>query len=604
MDSNGKNFEFRIQNSKARRKTREQGSKGTGNREQGIVKKRFVLSDCSLFPVTCSLVFVPLLLALLFSPSARAQFSSGSTGSFGNFSNPGFINAAGRTCNYDLLLIDLAQGKVFARPFHDVGTPQGCTTALQDVTSFFSTPPTGPILDGVIDVGNFTLQKPAPSSDGATFTFITQFVPNAKNTPVIIRATGNVDIGANTTLSVAGQPGADANGLLRGQGGPGGPGGFRGGDGGNGGTNPSAGAPGFGPGGGPGGTGGVNPTVGAKFLTTGAAIDPDGAGSLTAIPAGNDLLTTLRGGTGGGGGPGLSGAGGNGGGGGGGAILIAATGTITVNGPITAQGGANGFVGSSGIGTGGTGGVIRLVAGNTITGVGPLNATLGCNLCSANSDPGIVRLEALTISYTGTLSGNVQAASTPGGVIIPTATPPAFIRFASITDSDPARSANTVAITAASQVFGQTGGLNPTSVTMPNQGGILPASVKVIIEAGPNTGPPSGFPANKSVTLVVTPFDPAGGPAATYNATTSCPSQPTTSPCTAQFTSVVLPPGVSSLNAFAVLSLSGGGALARMFPPIYEGEPIESVRVQTNETGTEYVLIAKSGKEFPYQPVK
>ncbi len=58
------------------------------------------------------------------------------------------------------------------------------------------------------------------------------------------------------------------------------------------------------------------------------------------------------------------------------------------------------------------------------------------------------------------------------------------------------------------------------------------------------------------------------------------------------------------MSAFTVVNLNSNGSLARNFPAQYQGEPIESVRLQTTDKGTEYTLIAKSGREFPYRPGK
>ncbi len=444
--------------------------------------------------------------------------------------------------------------------------------------------------DGLLDVGNFTLRRSALGG-AQNFGVTLDFVPNPDNTPVIIRSTGNVTIDGITALSVAGTAGAMATSFVRGAGGAGGPGGYRGGDGGTGGIlSPAAGSPGAGPGGGPGGgVGGSNPPAGAKFFTTGTTVGG------TVIPAGNDVVTLLRGGSGGGGG--------------GGAILIAADGTITVNGTVTAKGGANGCCFGS-RGSGGTGGIIRLVA-STIAGTGTLNADNGCISCSATSEEGIIRSEAFTLSFTGTLLGNanVTAFSEPGPIVLPSA-PTAFIQFATLTDTSDID--NTVTVTgsqdtpgrtgilnASGGIVGQTQVLNAADVTMPNQSGPA-SSVTVDLIAGPNTVS-NPFPALKTVTLVVTPLDPAQGGAANSTATITCPA-PGAGNCTARITDVTLPLGFSSMSAFTVISIDAAGALARMFPKMYEGEPIESVRIQTSGQETEYVLIAASGREFPYKP--
>ncbi|MBI4463733.1 MAG: hypothetical protein HY647_03415, partial [Acidobacteria bacterium] len=243
----------------------------------------------------------------------------------------------------------------------------------------------------------------------------------------------------------------------------------------------------------------------------------------------------------------------------------------------------------------GSGGVIRLVS-KTIAGGGVLDVG---SICCLAANSGIIRLEAFTISYTGTLTGNLAAASAPGQVIMPTA-PPAFLHFLSVTDSS--NPSNTVAVAAATQeVSGRTGNIALVDATMPNLSG--PAtSVSVTLEAGPNTVS-NPFPTGKSATLVVQALDPAqqllskSYPAVAF----VCPS-PGGGNCTATVTGVSLPLGFSSFSAFAVVNLASSGQLARMFPTMYEGEEIESVKLETTGTDTQYKLIAKSGKEFPYQP--
>ena len=118
----------------------------------------------------------------------------------------------------------------------------------------------------------------------------------------------------------------------------------------------------------------------------------------------SDLLP-LVGGSGGGGGNGgvaacPSGSMGSagGGGGGGGALLIAANGTITLDGQIEANGGNGGaspeWPCAKG-GAGGSGGAVRLLA-NTIAGAGTISARPGTRYDDGlASDFGAIRVEAL-----------------------------------------------------------------------------------------------------------------------------------------------------------------------------------------------------------------
>jgi hypothetical protein len=175
------------------------------------------------------------------------------------------------------------------------------------------------------------------------------FTPNVRNTPVTIRALGDVVIDGAIVLDASGRA-------------PG-PGGFYGG-------RPAQ--PGFGPGGG-------------APQTTGNWVGP-----LSLVPA--------IGGSGGGGGcpdypdPPRD----SWGGGGGGAVVIASSTSITVAGAIYARGGdRSGCYSTSGAPSGpGSGGAIRLVA-NAITVSGRLEATGGAD--------GLIRVEApiAALSFTG-----------------------------------------------------------------------------------------------------------------------------------------------------------------------------------------------------------
>jgi len=541
---------------------------------------------------------VLLLLALAFGPSLRAQtVNLGGTGALGDFINPlSVTSATGEACNYNTIQIDLAQGKVFAIPFRKLNNAS-CDATPVDITSqVFSTGiSTFDGSAGVLEVANFTLRETTTPTNASAATEELSFVPNANNTPVWIRATGNITINSGTTLNVAGAQGAGVSGFLRGAGGAGGPGGYRGGDGGNGGLFPSAGSSGFGPGGGPGGVAGtttcVVPVSGAKLLATGTII----AGrDLTAFS--NDLLTMLRGGSGGGGAGGCTANASGGGGGGGGAIFIAANNTITVNGAVDARSGA-------GFGSAGVGGVIRLVAA-TIAGSGALEARNGRTFIGIGiaSDNGIIRLEAFTISFSGSVNAgsNVLVSSSPGQVILPgSATASAFLQISKVTNG--ANANETVSPSLVAQdVAGRTGKINPVDVTMPDLDATPISTVTVDFLAGPNTIA-TPFPAGKVVTLVVTPLDPAQGASANYTGTLVCPG-PGGGNCTVSITGVSLPLGFSSFSAFTVLNIDTGGALARMFPTTYAGEAIEAVRLETGEQGMEYVLIARSGREFPYRP--
>ncbi|MBI4443785.1 MAG: hypothetical protein HY649_10465, partial [Acidobacteria bacterium] len=290
------------------------------------------------------------MLAALAGPALQAQtFTSGGTGALGSFTNPLSVTDTSvppKTCTYNLMQIDMALGTVKVQPFIETNGASGCNQTLVPITSQFPNfPVSGGFPEGVFEFTDFTLQMSVAGTRTDAVTL--QFLPNANNTPVWIRATGNVTINGSTTITLDGSAGTFKSGtgsMNPGKGGLGGPGGFRGGDGGNGGLVPTDGARGLGPGGGAGGVvSGTTAGVGATFLATNTTV----AG--TVIPAGNDLLLILRGGSAGGGGAGSStGGAGNGGGGGGGATLIAASGIITVNGSINARGGGGACCSSTG----------------------------------------------------------------------------------------------------------------------------------------------------------------------------------------------------------------------------------------------------------------
>ena len=208
---------------------------------------------------------------------------------------------------------------------------------------------------------------------------------------------------------------------------------------------------------------------------------------------GNADLLPLIGGSGGSGGFGGAGTGGSGGGGGGGALLLAASGTLTVNGAIRADGGYGGDLGTSyqdmqfgRVGGGGSGGAIRLVA-STVDGTGDLSA-LGADggdfadYGSRNwnsGGAGRIRIEAEALLFTETTSPAFTTGE-PGELFVaglPT------LRIASVAGQPaPAEPTGTADIVLSSE------DANP---------------VEVGFEA-------SGVPLGNTLTLVLTP--PAGEP--------------------------------------------------------------------------------------------
>jgi hypothetical protein len=211
-----------------------------------------------------------------------------------------------------------------------------------------------------------------------------RFVKNGSNTPVRLLVAGDVLVGSSSVINVAAADGGAASNNTPGTGGLPGPGGFRGGDGAYLNINGARdGGDGLGPGGGAAGT--------ADAFTAGAA----------GIYVGRGALRPLVGGSGGGGGAsnGTSNCSAGGGGGGGGAILIAADGTVTVNGIIDADGGNNSNTINGTCATNGgdgAGGAIRVIA-ETINGSGTMVARTGRG--SFQSLRGRIRMEAINNTF-------------------------------------------------------------------------------------------------------------------------------------------------------------------------------------------------------------
>lgn len=299
---------------------------------------------------------------------------------------------------------------------------------------------------------NPTVDRVVPLPDDGVFNFTSLNIPagvtvrferNTLNTPVRILVSGNATIDGVIDLSGGPSPpvGTAGDGVIADDGVPGlgGPGGFDGGRGGEPGTSGFAGAQGIGPGGGfpslwqvssggaLAGCGGGGGGFGAKG-GNGQFFGPNGQGlcgnAASGGPAyGNERLLPLIGGAGGGGAAGGGSFAGSGGAGGGGAILIAVSGTLTVNGSIRANGGTAGSTGGTGmggVGGSGAGGGIRLIA-TTLSGNGAITAAGGTISRDSRFDgtgaPGRVRLEAETMTRTVGTTPQFSF-GTPGGVFL------------------------------------------------------------------------------------------------------------------------------------------------------------------------------------------
>ena len=394
---------------------------------------------------------------------------------------------------------------------------------------------------------------------------VVRFEKNETNTPVVILATGDVQVAGqiNVSGSNATPSGASGGGNLGDDGipGQGGPGGF---DGGFGGTieNPIGGN-GLGPGGG----------FGATFLRGDAGCSAAGAGfasdglsvfsctsGLNGVAYGNAELQPLIGGSGGGGGRAGSILGGSGGGGGGGAIMIASSGTVNVTGAIFANGGAAGSSSGTsrgGVGGEGSGGAIRIVA-TTVSGNGTLQAvdsslsvSNGATSSGQGSD-GRIRIEAENLTRTAnsspayTFSGpqpiflanipgvritevaGIPAPVSPtgaGDIVIPEATPnPVSISFA--TTNIPV--GNTIELTVTPQTGSRTvavsnaisgtdeSGVATVSVEIPDGPSTLTAAVTFTVAVASLQQDFSQFANGNEVEKIRVDFDPSKGSMTTF----------------------------------------------------------------------------------------
>lgn len=249
--------------------------------------------------------------------------------------------------------------------------------------------------DGILVFDGF-VTRPVTDTGCGSVQPVLVFQRNTANTPITILVKGDFTVGSSSTLSVTGGGGSNGSVGAAGVGGQGGPGGFAGGDaayrkv-----TFSSTGGAGVGPGGGLG-------SVATPFA-------PGEGGVFVGVPE----LRPLLGGSGGGGGHSSSdveGCSGGGGGGGAGALLVAANGTITVNGTISANGGPGGRRNDSGgggcssEGSGGSGGAIRLIT-NTLVGSGTVTANGGARPGFSGTEAGSagaagrIRLEAINNQF-------------------------------------------------------------------------------------------------------------------------------------------------------------------------------------------------------------
>lgn len=259
----------------------------------------------------------------------------------------------------------------------DTATRTGLPPGTVDSFRFL----TIPLPDSGVLIFDSVNIAPAPN-EGCCLTVA--FKRNAANTPVTILVKGNFTITGSNALTVSADNATSGSNGGAGIGGLGGPGGFRGGDGAYQLTNGAS-----------DGGAGLGPSGGAPGL----AGDHSRGGDGTFF--GLRELLPLVGGSAGGGGASFSSqpnCAAGGGGGGGGAILIAANGTIRIDGVIAADGGSHGDPSNGSCATqggSGSGGAVRLVAG-AITGGGSVVARGGfVDCCTRTGGPGTIRLESV-----------------------------------------------------------------------------------------------------------------------------------------------------------------------------------------------------------------
>jgi len=409
-----------------------------------------------------------------------------------------------------------------------------------------------------------------------------RFERNTTNTPVRLLVADDAQI--DGIIDISGQdspatgPAGDGVPADDGLPGIGGPGGFNGGRGGEPGESEFEGAQGLGPGGGfPSLTQANNNSEGCLGGGGGFGLSGrDARSSFSSLPCfdtvsggevyGNDRLLPLVGGSGGGGGSGGVTFAGSGGGGGGGALLIAVSGTLTVNGEIRANGGDSGDFdggGRGGGGGGGAGGGIRMVA-TTIAGDGPIEARGGrgwssnSNGASGWGGAGRIRLEAENINRVAATNPPFTF-DEPGPIFLSGMPSLSIIRVAGI-DAPPAPTGN-------------------ADIVLPVD---EPNPVEVVV-AGSNV------PLGNTVTVTMTPVR-GNAVSALTDALDGTLESSTAS------TSVDIPEGPNTLQASVSFTVPESQAAA--FTALTGGEAVTEIRLAAGLTGeSRTVLVTESGRE-------
>jgi hypothetical protein len=414
--------------------------------------------------------------------------------------------------------------------------------------------------------------------DSGVFNFTTVNIPtgititfnrNATNKPVIILASGDVVI--TGTINIDGK-----NGNTNALGGLGGPGGYNGGPGGYGFDTSFSGVAGDGPSGGGGGIGGTTITGtnigdggGGGYGSAGLAGGGGANAGLGGPKFGTVTVLPLIGGSGGGGGGAPANSRGGAGGGGAGAILIASSGTITLNGTIFARGGTgSGWSNFANGGGGGAGGAIRLIS-NTFAGAGTMNVSGGSGGSGAFHSAGAggrgyIRVEAFD-------KNNYTGASVPTNIIsfaLPhPLTPP---------NAPSLRIASVGGVTAPSNPLGSLQGVpdvivpssQPNPVTVNLEGANLPIGTIVQVTLIPSSGNTSTVQSSA-----------LAGTEAASTATAS----------------LTLPSGICVIAANTVIDLT----MAQAKPMFLDGERVNRIEVAATFGGaSELTYITQSGRRI------
>ena len=220
---------------------------------------------------------------------------------------------------------------------------------------------------------------------------------------------------------------------------------------------------------------------------------------------------------------------------------------------------------------------MRLIA-NTITGSGALSAAGGagqyiqyatstgsCALgTAARGGDGRVRVEAYTITLTGTASPTVVATFVPGQVTIP--------------------SLPTLSIASVGGVAAPTFPTGASDVALPFN---ITNPVEVVLSA-------TGIPVGTVVKVTVTPYT------GMVAGVTSSPLAGTTSSSSAT-ASITLGGGHSVVAAAATFTVTQAAAMGIAVPELYAGEPVESVRLAATYGGhATWFAVTRGGREVPW----